>query len=223
MTAPLIENRHLFAGANGAAALAQTIEACRRFAAAMPAGENEQATALQSIIAATGASVTSGALTLAPGLDSTDRVIRLFKERIGAGRLKLQLFPLADGEAHPPHAHYNLLSCQIVLRGRARVREYTLLDRLAGGELRVREEPVKDLRPGDGVFTLQRLHNIHWQQGLAAETVLLNINWQGFLGDNPMAGAHIEHGRCHIDWDNARPGQDDGTYIVPEIPEPARS
>lgn len=221
MTAQSFENGHLLADERAATALAHTLEACRLFAAEVPLDETAQAAELQRIIAATGEAVRCGALRLAEDFSSDSSVIRLHKETIGAGRLKLQLFPLAAGESHPPHAHYNLLSCQILLRGRARIREYSLLDRLPGNALRLREEPVKALEPGDGVFTLQRRNNVHWQEGLAAGTVLLNINWQGFFAEEPaMAGSALP-GRRHIDWSQARRCGETGVVVVPEIAEPA--
>lgn len=200
-----------------AAALGRIIDDCRRFASAIPADETAQAAAMEEIISAAGRRVRDGALRLAAGFRAEASVIRLYKAPAGDGRLKLQLFPLAAGEAHPAHAHYNLLSCQIVLRGQVRMREYTLLRRLERDEIEIREEPVKHLEPGEGVYTLLRRNNIHWQEGLAHGTVLLNINWQGFFADNPMSGENSIHGRCHIDWTRARRGSEDGTFIVPEI------
>lgn len=221
MTAESLENRRMLDGEAAAEALLRVIARCRRFARAIPAEEDAQARELRDIIALTGGEVRAGALRPAADFAGETAVARLRKEAIGGGRLKLQLFSLAEGESHPPHAHHNLLSCQIVLRGRARMREYTLLERTAEGELKVREEPVKELEPGDGVFTLQRRNNIHWQTGLAAGTVLLNINWRGFFQDSPVPGANSLHGRRHIDWDKARPGGEPGTHVVPEAAERA--
>ena len=144
-------------------------------------------------------------------------VIRLYKAPAASGRLKLQLFPLSPGEAHPPHAHYNLISCQVVLQGRVRMREYSLLRRRDGNILEVREEPLKELAPGDGVITLLEKNNIHWQEGLEPGTVLLNINWQGYFDQNPELAMRSSHGRCYIDWDSAERSPEPGVLVVPEI------
>ena len=77
--------------------------------------------------------------------------------------------------------------------------------------MEIREEGARTLAPGDGVFTLARRNNIHWQEGLADGTVLLNVNWQGCLGQTEAAS-----GRCYLDWENRRPGGTEGRLIVPE-------
>jgi hypothetical protein len=222
MTSLSCDNAHLFAGAQAEPALQRLVQLCEAFAVAMPVDEPAQAAGLEDIIARAGEEVRSGALRLADGFAASGPVLRLYKAAAGAGRLKLQLFPLNAGDAHPPHAHYNLVSCQIVLRGRARVREYSLLRRLEDETLEIREELVKTLEPGEGVYTLQRRNNIHWQEGLTAGTVLLNINWRDFFADNPMPPDRSEHGRCYIDWSRARPAATAGTFIVPEVFEPQR-
>lgn len=210
-------NRHLLPDEPARAALREIVGMCTAFASPLPRREEDQAEGLGRILAAAGEFIRSGTLRVASAAAPSDPVIRLYKAALGRGRLKLQLFPLGPGDSHPPHAHYNLISCQTVLSGRARMREYTLLRRLAGDLLEVREEPVKTLEPGDGVYTLERLHNIHWQQGLSAGTLLLNINWQGFLDATAMAPDRAVHGRCYIDWRRARPAEQAGHYIVPEI------
>lgn len=212
-------NEHLLADERARVALAEIVEQCAQFANAIPADEEGQAAALQRLIADIGAEIHSDRLRLVDDFAEGDPVIRLYKAPVGPGRLKLQLFPLNEGDAHPPHAHYNLISCQIVLKGRARVREFSLLRRLAGDELEICEETVQFLEPGDGVYTLQKRNNIHWQKGLEAGTVLLNINWQGFFTDNVMAADRAVHGRCYIDWDRARPAEQNGCFIVPEVVE----
>jgi hypothetical protein len=219
MATTTYHNAHLLAGPEAAEALRRLVGLCEAFATAMPRDEPAQAADLENIVARAGEDIRSGGLRLADGFAANGPVVRLYKASVGAGRLKLQLFPLSAGDAHPPHAHYNLVSCQIVLRGRARVREYSLLRRLPGDALEIREEPVKTLEPGEGVYTLQRRNNIHWQEGLTADTVLLNINWQGYFTENPMPPDRSEHGRCYIDWAHARAGDAPGTLIVPEVVE----
>ena len=210
-------NTQLLADEKAQAALSETVSLCETVAASMPAGEPAQARALKEIIEQTGSLVHSGRLRLSDMLPEREPVIRLYKAQTGAGRLKLQLFPLHSGESHPPHAHYNLISCQIVLQGEARIREYSLLGRSAANELEIRAEPERRLQPGDGVYTLLKRNNIHWQEGLHADTVLLNINWQGYFDEDPLLADGAVHGRRYIDWDQARAGSEPGCLVVPEV------
>ena len=210
-------NLDLLADERARDALHHIAHLCEALGLAMPAAEPAQADALIGIMDAAGGLVRNGSLRVGAIPDANAPAIRLYKAPAGIGRLKLQLFPLRADEAHPPHAHHNLISCQIVLTGRAEVREFSLLRRLDGRELEIREGPEKRLGPGDGVYTLQRRNNVHWQKGLTDGTVLLNINWQGYWADTPMPAAWSEHGRCFIDWSQARPTGRAGCYIVPEV------
>lgn len=217
MATPPFSNLDVLEGANACASLQRIIRLCEEFARHIPCSESAQAKALTRLTAAAGEEIRSGALQPIDGIGDARAVIRLYKAATGDGRLKLQLFPLSCGSPHPPHAHYNLISCQIVMRGRVRMREYSLLRRLPGNLLEISEEPEKILEKGEGVYTLQKRNNIHWQEGLAPGTLLLNINWQGYFTENPMAPDHAENGRCYIDWDKARPADGQGRIIVPEI------
>ena len=204
-------NTDLLADAAARQALGRLVETCRRFADALPEGEPAQAAALEHILEIAGAEVRGGTLRLDPAAALPGPVVRLYKAPLARGRLKLQLFPLARGEAHPPHAHHDLLSCQLVLTGGARMYEYSLLGRPDPASVEVREEGARTLAPGDGVFTLARRNNVHWQEGLADGTVLLNVNWQGCLGQTEAAP-----GRRTLDWESRRPGGAEGRLIVPE-------
>ncbi|MDH3579341.1 MAG: hypothetical protein OEM91_01780 [Hyphomicrobiales bacterium] len=211
------DNEHLLADSNARAALAEIVDVCRSFAVSIPETEPAQARALKEVIERTGSLVQTGRLRLCDTLPKDEPVIRLYKAQTGVGRLKLQLFPLQNGDSHPPHAHYNLVSCQIVLQGEARIREYSLLSRSAANELEIRAEPEQRLQPGDGVYTLLERNNIHWQEGLCEDTVLLNINWQGYFDADPMLAHGAINGRRYIDWDRARAGSEPGCLIVPKV------
>ena len=210
-------NTQLLADGKARAALGETVSLCEAVASSMPASEPAQARALKEVIERTGSLVQTGRLRLCDTLPKDEPVIRLYKAQTGVGRLKLQLFPLQTSESHPPHAHYNLVSCQIVLQGEARIREYSLLSRSAANELEIRAEPEQRLQPGDGVYTLLERNNIHWQEGLCEDTVLLNINWQGYFDADPMLADGAINGRRYIDWDRARAGSEPGCLIVPEV------
>jgi len=217
ITTPLFSNLDVLDGANACASLQRITRLCEKFARHIPHSEEAQAKALTGMIAAAGNEIHSNALRPVDEIGDAPAVIRLYKAATGSGRLKLQLFPLSCGDSHPPHAHYNLISCQIVIRGRVHMREYSLLRRLPGNLLEISEEPERTLEKGEGVYTLQKRNNIHWQEGLAPGTLLLNINWQGYFTENPMAPDHAQNGRCYIDWNKARPADGEGHIIVPEI------
>jgi len=210
-------NPHLLRDDDSRGSLRRIVEACTEFGMNLPTSEDAQAEALTAILDGIGVDVRQGVLVLGDIFGETEKINRLYKARIGTGRLKLQLFSLTTGENHPPHAHGNLLSCQVVLEGRARIREFSLLNRLDGERLEIQEHPVHMLEPGQGVYTLQFRNNIHWQEGLSDETVLLNINWQGLLPHSDLADRYSVHGRCFIDWSRAEKAGAEGRYIVPEV------
>jgi len=196
------------------ASLKGLVAVCDHFARAMPRTEAARETGLRTILRMAGTEVREGRLRPAPPTAETARVIRLYKARVGPGRLKFQLFPLAEGESHPPHAHHDLVSCQILLAGRALIHEYSLLRRIADDRLEIREQPVRRLAAGDGVYTLLRKNAIHWQQGLSDGTLLLNINWQGFFETPGASDPSSLFGRRHLDWDSLSPSREPGNYVV---------
>lgn len=190
------------------------IEACRTFVSPLPCSEIGREAGLRDLIERIGERIRGGALNFDPLPSDSPRIVRLAKEKVGQGRLKLQLFAFEKGESHPPHAHHDLLSCQIVLRGKARVTEFDLRQHLSDDLIEIDGETIHMLTPGEGVFTLARRNNIHWQEGLTDDTLLLNINWQGFL--TPDEGFdNGPSGRRGLSWKRRRPGARAGSYLVP--------
>ncbi len=195
---------------------ANIVDACRAFASPLPPSESDRETGLRSLIKRVGNHVRDRSLLFDSVPSGGPRIVRLAKEALGQGRIKLQLFAFDNGESHPPHAHNNLLSCQIVLRGQARVTEFNLRQHVSDSLIEIDGETVHTLMPGDGVFTLARSNNIHWQEGLADDTLLLNINWQGFLAPNELFDSGPS-GRRGLAWMRHRPGQNPGSYLVPVV------
>lgn len=192
------------------------VNACRAFASPLPPSEIGREAGLRDLIKHVAERIREGSLDFDPLPSDSPRIVRLAKEKVGQGRLKLQLFAFDDGESHPPHAHHDLLSCQIVLRGKARVTEFNLRQQLSDGLIEIDGETVHTLLPGDGVFTLARRNNIHWQEGLADDTLLLNINWQGFL--TPDEGFDSgPSGRRGLSWKKRRPSAHARSYLVPVV------
>ncbi|MGD9866799.1 MAG: hypothetical protein AB7U38_02245 [Hyphomicrobiales bacterium] len=211
------ENLRFLAAPGAADALGRIRQAARETALALPGNPASQETGIRRVIAIAAREIGNGLTVDGRALAGAGRVIRLGKEAVGAGRLKLQLFPLQAGEMHPPHAHDDLLSCQVVLAGRVRMREYSLVRRVDERSIEVAAEPVKILERGQGTFTLQYRNNIHWQEGLEPGTVLLNINWQGYLPPSEMSQDRGQSGRRHLDWEAAVPADTPGRLIVPEL------
>lgn len=195
---------------------ANIVDACRTFASPLSPLESDRETGLRALIERIGNCVRDKSLSFDRVPSNGPRIVRLAKEALGRGRIKLQLFAFDDGESHPPHAHNNLLSCQIVLRGRARVTEYNLQQHRSDGRIEIDGETVHTLMPGDGVFTLARRNNIHWQEGLADDTLLLNINWQGFLSPDELFD-NGPSGRRGLAWKQRKPGTVTGSYLVPVV------
>lgn len=202
------------ADSRGRDSVAAIAARCRSFAEAVPVCEDAQETGIRAIADAAGRAVADGRLLFDPVDADSPRIQRLHKEAVGPGTIKLQLFALDAGEAHPPHAHHDLLSCQIVICGKARVKEFDLHSHLPDGHIEIGEERVHILLPGDGVTTLARRNNVHWQEGLVGGTLLLNINWQGFLGDGQGFGGGPS-GRRGLVWDKRRPAAVPTRTIVP--------
>lgn len=214
-------NVDALAGPSGLGVLAAIVDRCEAFAARLPIDDDMAAAFLQILIEQISSEVRSGRLCLAR-TPLPAAVVRLYKARLPGGRLKLQLFALGQGEAHPPHAHQNLLSCQIVLAGAVRVEQFSLMRRIAPGEIEMQPEPSRRLGPGEGVFTTLRHNNLHWQEGLVPGTVLLNINWQGFDPapvPEPVGRERPEmrYGRRYVDMNRARPSGRGDFLIVPDL------
>jgi hypothetical protein len=88
--------------------------------------------------------------------------------------LKLQLFFLGAGQAHPPHAHDGLVSRQTHLSGKTRLIEY---ERVATHKHALELNPVTNrILSGVDVFeTTQHHHNVHWF-GALERSIIFNLN-----------------------------------------------
>ena len=207
----------LLNGAEAQRALERLVAHCIQVAEELAADEAGQAHQIEAVISTAREDILAGRLQLTETAELDERVIRLYKGPVAGGRLKLQLFPLDKGDAHPPHAHNNLLSCQILLRGRARIAEFSIIGPEEPGFVHLRSEPIKTLGVGDGVVTLARRNNVHWQEGMLDGTLLLNVNWQGLL---PQAaeGQNGPTGRRALDWSGKKATEAAGIYRVPLAP-----
>jgi hypothetical protein len=95
-------------------------------------------------------------------------------------RETIQLYYLEPYEVHPPHCHHNVISTQVVLRGRLRVREYDRIARCGPDTILLRLRADTRLNPGDSLRTCEVERNAHWFAAPSAPAVVLNFNVYGF-------------------------------------------
>ncbi|TVR00620.1 MAG: hypothetical protein EA398_11120 [Deltaproteobacteria bacterium] len=113
-------------------------------------------------------------------------------------RWRLQVYHVAPGTAAPPHAHFDLGSFMLVLRGSLHVREY---ERVGGdGESHVVLRCVHDgmLGVGEHSCSTQQGRNVHWFCANDEPAVALNLNLRGWedIRDEDLFG---RSGRRYVD------------------------
>jgi len=84
-------------------AFANIVDACRTFASPLPSSESDRETGLRTLIERVGNCVRDKSLLFERVPSDGPRIVRLAKEALGRGRVKLQLFAFDNGESHPPH------------------------------------------------------------------------------------------------------------------------
>ena len=94
-------------------------------------------------------------------------------------RWKLQFFYMPKGSEHPVHAHHNLDSFLIVLKGRIWVKEYKRIDVSHSGKIKIQATHNRTIEPHNGILTTEFNNNIH-QFGALDDTVCLNFNLRGY-------------------------------------------
>jgi hypothetical protein len=89
-------------------------------------------------------------------------------------KLKLQLFFLPAGTAHPPHAHSGLVSLHTIVRGCLELRVFRLISETADAMV---IQPCSDriVGAGDAFETADNMNNIHWF-GALEPTIVLDLN-----------------------------------------------
>jgi hypothetical protein len=96
---------------------------------------------------------------------------------------QVKLFAFDKGRANPPHAHDNMVSTHLVLRGRFRVRHFD----------RIRDEPEhvvirptidRELGPGEHTSISDARDNVHWHHALS-EGLLLDVVRAKVAADGP--------------------------------------
>jgi hypothetical protein len=114
-------------------------------------------------------------------------------------RYTILFMAVGEGEVHPPHQHFNLISTQVVVEGHIHLREYDRVRYDENNQLVV--EIVRDriLGPGETFQTSEWHRNVHWFCATDGPAVVFNINARGYENstfDNQDTGPF---GRRYLD------------------------
>lgn len=126
----------------------------------------------------------------------------------------MQLLYLEPNEVHPPHCHHNLISTQVVLRGRVYAREWDRVARLDADKILLRTRTDRWFQVGDRFETTEVSKNAHWFCADENPAVMLNfyiLGFQEWTFDPPAA-----KGRKMLD--PTYGVQSDGMIIAREMP-----
>ena len=120
------------------------------------------------------------------------------RRHIDECRYALHCFYVADGEVHPPHHHHNVVSTQIVMRGRLHLREYDRVKRTPEGTLLIRVISDKIIKEGDVFQASEWKRNAHWFAAVDGPAIIFNMNARGFEQDTFATDAD-RFGRLYLD------------------------
>jgi len=106
--------------------------------------------------------------------------LELLRRHLDDKRYTVLLYSVAEGEVHPPHHHHNVISTQIVVEGKIRVREYDRLHRDDNGGLILKIVSDRILQSGDWFQASEWKRNVHWFQAVDGPALIFNTNARGF-------------------------------------------
>ncbi len=92
----------------------------------------------------------------------------------------MQLLYLEPNEVHPPHCHHNLISTQVVLKGRVYAREWDRVARVKEDVILLRTRTDRWFEVGDRFETTEVSKNAHWFCADDKPAVMLNFYILGF-------------------------------------------
>lgn len=140
--------------------------------------------------------------------------------RSGEGKLwRLQLWWVAPNSCQPPHAHHNLVSTQVVLKGKAHVRQYDRVKRLDDRTLVLRQTSDRMLSPYEYFKTTDFEDNTHWFGADNEPATILNLNAKGYLRDTFETRKDRKLGRYYVDPTEMR--RSDGSILAIEMEKEA--
>jgi len=106
--------------------------------------------------------------------------IVLYRRTGARHRETIQLFYLDPNVFHPPHCHHNILSTQIILRGKAHIREFDRVARLDDDAILMRLRRDAIVGPGDALRATEIDANCHWFGAVDGPVMMLNFNAYGY-------------------------------------------
>jgi hypothetical protein len=140
----------------------------------------------------------------------------LYRRTTPDHRIAFQLLYLDPREVHPPHGHHNLISTQMILRGRVHAREYDRVARLDEGTVLLRLLSDGWMERGALLQATEVARNVHWFAADENPCVMLNfyvLGYQDWTFDPPDGRPH---GRRLFD--PTLRAQRDGLIVAPELP-----
>jgi len=145
-----------------------------------------------------------------------DGQLELLRRHVDDCRHTVLLYRVDENEVHPPHHHFNVISAQVVLRGRVQLREYERIRRDGDGRLVMKLARDCELRPG-GVFNAGEWHrNVHWFTAVGGPALIFNINARGYEKATFDSEDQGRFGRRYIDLSSIG---EDGTATCEELDE----
>ena len=121
--------------------------------------------------------------SLAPWIEQTlaeKQDVVLYRRTGKTHREAIQLFYMDANVLHPPHAHHNILSTQLVLVGKAHIREFDRIARLSDDTLLMRLKRDAWIGPGEALRASEIDANCHWFGSGDEPVVMLNFNAYGY-------------------------------------------
>ncbi len=111
---------------------------------------------------------------------TADDQVWLVRRHTDHCRYTVLFYRVDSGEVHPPHHHHNVISTQIIVRGKVRIREYDRVRREDNGQLVLRLASDRILGPGDNFQASEWDRNVHWFQAVDGPAVIFNTNARGY-------------------------------------------
>lgn len=128
-----------------------------------------------------------------------DEELELLRRHLDDKRYTVLLYKVLDGQVHPPHHHHNVISTQIIVEGKIRLREYDRISRDADGNLKLKLVSDRTLLPGDWFQASEWKRNVHWFQAVEGPALIFNTNARGFEKETFDSEENGGFGRRYID------------------------
>ena len=113
-------------------------------------------------------------------MNSTNHEVELLRRHVDECRYTVIFYRVDEGMVHPPHYHHNVVSTQVVVRGKIRIREYDRVRRNDDGQLVLKLTSDRILREGDTFLASEWKDNVHWFQAVDGPALIFNTNARGY-------------------------------------------